>query len=81
MSYDDQRARWAALRGDQALINSAAARLRHATTQAQYGGLRDPAGGFGFAAVLDELPRHLRDVDGPLRRRIVQLCGEVLGAP
>ena len=63
------------------LIDRAAARLRHETAQAQYGGLRDPQVAFGFAAMLDELSSHLRDVDGPLRRRIVQLCGEVLGAP
>jgi hypothetical protein len=40
VSYDDQRARWAALREDQDAIDRAAARLRHETAQAQYAGLR-----------------------------------------
>ena len=61
MSHDDQRARWAALRADQDIIGRAAARLRFETAQAEYPGLRDPLG-FGFAAVLDELSRHLRDL-------------------
>jgi hypothetical protein len=54
MSSDDPRARRAALRVDQDLIDRAAARLRHETAQAQYAGLRDPQVAFGFAAVLDE---------------------------
>ena len=47
MPYEDQRARWAALRADQELIDRAAARLRHETAQAQYAGLRDPQVAFG----------------------------------
>ena len=78
MSYDDQRARWAALRADQELIDSAAARLRRETAQAQYADCRRPEVAFGRAAVLDELSRHLRDVDGSLRGIIVQLCRGLL---
>ena len=80
VSYDEQRARWAALRADQDVIDRAAARLRHETAQAQYAGLRDPQVAFGFAAVLDELSRHLRDLDDALRRRVVELCRELLRA-
>jgi hypothetical protein len=79
VSYDDQRARWVALRADQDLIDRAAARLRHETAQDQYRGLRDPQVAFGFAAVLDELSRHLRDLDEALRPRVVELCREARG--
>jgi hypothetical protein len=81
VSYDEQRARWAALRADQELIDLAAARLRHETAQDQYRGLHDPEVAFGFAAVLDELSRHLRGFDDALRRRVVELCRELLRAP
>jgi hypothetical protein len=78
VSYDEQRARWAALGADQEVIDRAAARLRHETAQDQYRGLRDPQVAFGFAAVLDELSRHLRDLDEALRPRVVELCTELL---
>jgi hypothetical protein len=74
VSYDDQRARWAALRADEELLDRAAARLRHETAQAQYAGLRDPQVAFGLALVLDELARHLRDLDGELRESVVEVC-------
>jgi hypothetical protein len=48
--------------------------------QDQYRGLRDPQVAFGFAAVLDELSRHFRDLDEALRPRVVELCRELLGA-
>jgi hypothetical protein len=35
---------------------------------------------FGFAAVLDELSRHVRDLDQALQRRVVELCTELLRA-
>ena len=78
MSYDDQRARWAALRADQDLLDRAAARLRHETAQDQYRGLHDPQVAFGLAAILDELSRHFRDLDEALRCRVVELCRELL---
>ena len=78
--YDEQRARWAALRADQDLIDRAAARLRHETAQDQYAGLRNPQVAFGFASILDELSRHLRDLDEALRCRVVELCTELLRA-
>jgi hypothetical protein len=80
VSYDDQRALWAALRPDQELIDRAAARLRHDTAQDQYRGLRNPQVAFGMAAILDELSRHLRDLDEALQRRVAELCRELLGA-
>jgi hypothetical protein len=52
VSYDDQRARWAALRADQELIDLAASRLRHETAQDPYRGLRDPHVAFGLASIL-----------------------------
>jgi hypothetical protein len=54
VSYEDQRARWAALRADQDVIDRAAARLRHETAQDQYHGRRDPQVAFGLCALLDE---------------------------
>ena len=78
MSYEEQRARWAALRADQDVIDGAAARLRHKTAQDQYLGRRDPQVAFGLCALLDELARHLRDVDDSSRRRVVALCRELL---
>ena len=78
---DDQRARWAALRADQNVIDHAAARLRHETAQDQYRGLRDPQVAFGLASILDELSRHLRDLDDPLRAQTLDCCRSVLGHP
>jgi hypothetical protein len=78
MSYEEQRARWAALRADQTTIGRAAARLRHETAQAQYANLRNPEVAFGLASILDELSRHLRDLDEALRSRVVELCRELL---
>ena len=78
VSYDEQRARWAELRADQDMIDRAATRLRHETAQAQYAGLRNPQVAFGLASILDELARHLRDLDEEVRRRVVGLCGEML---
>ena len=78
MSYDEERARWAALRADQDVIDRAAAWLRHKTAQDQYLGRRDPQVAFGLCALLDELSRHVRDVDDSLRRRVVALCRDLL---
>jgi hypothetical protein len=66
---------------DQDVIDQAAARLRHETAQDQYRGLHDPQVAFGLCALLDELSRHLRDVDDALRRRVVGLCRELLSGP
>jgi hypothetical protein len=68
------------LRADQDIIDQAAARLRHETAQDQYRGLSDPEVAFGLAAILDELSRHFRDLDEALRRRVVELCRELLRA-
>jgi hypothetical protein len=81
VSYDEQRERWARLRADQDIIDRAAARLRHDTAQDQYRGLRDPQVAFGLCALLDELSRHLRDIDNTLRRTVVELCTQLLTAP
>ena len=52
----------------------------HETAQTQYRGLRDLQVAFGRASILDELSRHLRDLDDRLRRRVVELCRELLRA-
>jgi hypothetical protein len=65
---------------DQDIIHRPLARVRHETAQAQYANLRKPEVAFGLAAILDELSRHLRDLDEALRRRVVELCRELLGA-
>jgi hypothetical protein len=80
VSYDEQRARWVALRADQDVVDRAATRLRHKTAQAQYADLQNPQVAFGLAAILDELSRHLRDLDEALRHRVVELCRELLRA-
>jgi hypothetical protein len=64
VSYDDQRARWAALRADQDLLDRTAARLRHETAQDQYAGLRDPQVAFGFAAILTSAKAVGRETPG-----------------
>jgi hypothetical protein len=50
MSYDEQPARWAALREAQDVIDRAVARLRHQTAQDQYRGRPDPQVAFGLRA-------------------------------
>jgi hypothetical protein len=80
VSYEDQRARWAALRADQDVINQAAARLRHATAQDRYAGLCRPEVAFGLCALLDELSRHLGDLDTEVRQRVVELCTNLISA-
>jgi hypothetical protein len=77
MSYDEERARGAALRADQEVIDRAAVRLRHETAQDQYRGLRDPQVAFGLCALLDELSRHLRDLDCDVGRQLVELCWQL----
>jgi hypothetical protein len=77
--YDEQRARWAALRADQDVIDQAAARLRHEAAQDQYRGQRNPQVAYGLCALLDELSRHLRDIDDEVRRRVVDLCRAMHG--
>jgi hypothetical protein len=80
MSYDDQRARWASLRANQEIIDSAASRLRNEAAQDKYRGPRDPQVAFGLTSILDELSRHSQDLDEALRRRVVELYREPLRA-
>ena len=49
-------------------------------SQDQYRGLRDSQVAFGLCALLEELARHLRDLDEALRRRVVELCKELFRA-
>jgi hypothetical protein len=59
-------------RADRAVIEQAAARLRSDAIRAGYAGLPRKDLAFGLALVLDELARHIRDLDGTLRAQVVQ---------
>jgi hypothetical protein len=61
----------AVLRADREVIERAAAALRGEAIRQGYAGLQHPAAAFGFALLLDELARHLRELDDELRQRVV----------
>jgi hypothetical protein len=58
-------------RADRALIEQAAAQLRHGAIRAGYAGLPGQHFAFALALVLDELARHLRDLTAPVRAQAV----------
>jgi hypothetical protein len=66
-------------RADRALIEQAAAQLRHGAIRAGYAGLPGKHVAFALALVLDEIARHYRDLDDQLRARILDGCRGVLG--
>lgn len=74
---DEQRRR--ALRRDRELLERAAARLRSGAIQAGYAGLRHQHVAFGLALILDELARHLPDLDEAVRRQALRSCRQLLG--
>ena len=59
---------------DQQLVEQAAARRRHRAILAAYAGLERTELAFALALILDELARHLRDLDGELRESVVEVC-------
>jgi len=65
-------------RADRALIEQATAQLRHGAIRAGYAGLPGQHFAFALALLLDELARHLRDLDEELRSRVVDGCNELL---
>jgi hypothetical protein len=67
------------LRADHAVVERAAAHLRHRAIQDAYGGLLHMELAFGLALILDELARHFRDLDEDLRGRILDGCRALLG--
>jgi hypothetical protein len=80
MTYEQERRRWETIKADQALIDQAARFLRHHAVQSQYAGLQRQEVAFGFAAILDELARHLPDLSEGVRWQTVQACLQMLGS-
>jgi hypothetical protein len=77
--------RVAAARADRDVIERAAARLRSDAIRSGYAGLQHQHIAFALALVLDELARHVADLDRAVRWQAVQSCrvllGEQLDAP
>ena len=82
---DRTERRRAALRTDRALLERAARWLRDNAVRAGYAGLSHQHVAFALALILDELARHLADLDEGVRWQAVQssrvLLGEQLDAP
>jgi hypothetical protein len=76
--YENERQR-AALRNDRELLDRAAAWLRHDAITSGYAGLQHKHVAFGLALILDELARHLPDLDDAVRWQAVQSCRQLLG--
>ena len=79
MSYDDQQRPYAQISADRRVVEQAAAYLRHRAILDAYAGLEHKHLAFALALVLDEVARHFRDLDDPLRSVMIQHCREVLG--
>lgn len=62
------------LKADQEIIGAAAFYLRHRAVQEHYAGLHDKDLAMGFAALLDTLQRHLRDLPDSVRSEAVSAC-------
>ena len=77
--------RRAALRADREVLERAARWLRADAIRAGYAGLSHQHVAFALALILDELGRHLPDLDDGVRRQAVQssrvLLGEQLDSP
>ena len=71
--------RVAALRADRSVIERAAARLRSDAIRSGYAGLQHQHVAFGLALILDELARHVADLDRAVRWQAVQSCRLLLG--
>jgi hypothetical protein len=82
---DRSERRWAALRTDRELLERAARWLRHDAVRSGYAGLSHQHVAFALALILDELARHLPDLDQGVRWQAVQssrvLLGEQLDSP
>jgi hypothetical protein len=81
VSYDDQRRRYAQLKADRGVVEQAAAHLRYRAILDGYVGLEHKEVAFALALILDEIARHLRDLDEQLRARVLDCCRSVLGDP
>jgi hypothetical protein len=69
-----ERDRYALLRAGQALIDRAAAQLRHQAVQDEYQGHRYPEYAYGLASVLDTIALGLADLPDSLRATAVEVC-------
>jgi len=75
----NQNERTAALRADRSVIERAATRLRSGAIRSGYAGLQHQHIAFALALILDELGRHLADIDRAVRWQTVQSCRLLLG--
>jgi hypothetical protein len=78
VDVDEQR-RWA-LQADREVLERATARLRSGAIQAGYAGFRHKQVAFGLALILDELARHLPDLDDTVRHQALRTCHRLLGS-
>ena len=69
----------AAVRADRDVIEHAARALRDYAIRDGYSGSRQPARAFSLALLVDELGRHVRDLDDELRAVVLQACRMLLG--
>ena len=67
------------VRADREVVVRAAAHVRRVAIADGYTGRPGQHLAFGLAAVLDEIARHVRDLDQGLRATVVQSCRVVLG--
>jgi hypothetical protein len=81
MSYEDQRRRYQRSMADRELVDQAAAELRHRAISDAYSGLEGKFVAFGLALILDELARHLRDLDEQLQANTLACCRRLLRKP
>ena len=72
MPDEHDRSRIEVDRADRALIQQAAAQLRHGAIRAGYAGMEHKHLAFALALVLDELGRHLRDLRPEVRAQTVR---------
>ena len=66
-------------RADRALIEQAAAQLRHGAIRAGYAGMEHKHLAFALALVLDELARHLRELHPDVRAQTLHGARTLLG--
>jgi hypothetical protein len=79
--HEYERRRWEAIKADRALIDRAAAHLRHEAIRSEYAGLQHKHVAFALAMVLDELARHLGGLDEAVRWQAVEASKQLLGRP
>ena len=66
-------------KADEAVLDRAAAWLRHDAIQQQFAGFQHQERAFAVASLLDELARHLNDIDESVRRQAVATAHNLVG--